>query len=98
MRTRSRRAGHWSAIVAGRTAEQEHLESKDESEEPRARLQEAIAELPTHLRNVIVLRDLSAMSYNEVGRTLGIEPATARVYRRHAVVKLAELLGQGSGS
>jgi hypothetical protein len=34
------------------------------------------------------------MSYKEVARVLGIEPTTARVYRRHAVVKLAELLGE----
>jgi len=61
------------------------------------RLSEAIAELPNHLRNVIVLRDLSHMSYAEVGKTLGIDPATARVYRRHAVVKLAELIGTGEG-
>ena len=56
-------------------------------------LREAIASLPRYLGNVIVLRDLSRMSYREVGKTLGIDPATARVYRRHAVVKLAELLG-----
>ena len=60
---------------------------------PRPRLRHAIAQLPAHLRNVIVLRDLSRMPYEEVGRTLGIDPATARVYRRHAVVKLAELIG-----
>ena len=44
-----------------------------------------------------VLRDLSRLSYEEVGRTLGITPATARVYRRHAVVKLAESLGGRDG-
>jgi RNA polymerase sigma factor (sigma-70 family) len=56
------------------------------------RLREAIVELPQHLQQVVVLRDLSRMSYEEIGRILGIQPATARVYRRHAVVKLAEML------
>lgn len=55
-------------------------------------LREAIASLPAHLRQVIVLRDLSGLSYRDVGRMLGIDPATARVYRRHAVVKLAECM------
>ena len=62
------------------------------------RLREAVVQLPPHLRNVIVLRDFSRLSYNEVGRTLGIEPATARVYRRHAVVKLADMLGEEMAS
>jgi RNA polymerase sigma factor (sigma-70 family) len=56
------------------------------------RLREALALLPAHLQHVIVLRDLTGMSYEKVGACLGIEPTTARVYRRHAVVKLAELL------
>jgi len=56
------------------------------------RLQQALVQLPTHLRNVVVLRDLSKMSYEQVGRTLGIEPTTARVYRRHAIIKLADLI------
>ena len=55
-------------------------------------LSDAIARLPEHLRNVITLRDLGRMSYDEVGRTLSITPATARVYRRHAIVKLADFL------
>ncbi len=57
-----------------------------------AALSDAIARLPEHLRNVITLRDLGRMSYADVGRTLNITPATARVYRRHGIVKLAELL------
>ncbi len=56
-----------------------------------------MALLPDHLRNVVVLRDLSRISYEEIGRMLGIEPTTARVYRRHAVVKLAEILDEGGG-
>jgi RNA polymerase sigma factor (sigma-70 family) len=48
-----------------------------------------IAELPEHLRNVIVLRDLAELSYAQTARTLGISAATARVYRCKAVQLLA---------
>ncbi len=61
------------------------------------RLREAVADLPPHLRHVVVLRDLSGLSYEEIAGILNIEPTTARVYRRHAVVKLAERLG-GNGT
>jgi len=48
-----------------------------------------IAELPEHLRNVITLRDLAELPYNQIGRILGISSATARVYRCKAVQLLA---------
>ena len=100
LRSRKRRSAHWPAIAASRAKVQEQgAVAEDEvsgSSRSRAtRLREAVTRLPAHLRNVIVLRDLSKMSYAEVAGTLGIEPGTARVYRRHAVVKLAELLGEG---
>ncbi len=100
IRARSRHRTHWPAIVAERSRDEETPEDSvtEESEDvdAQANLRAAIAELPAHLRNVIVLRDLSRLPYEEVGKTLGIDPATARVYRRHAVVKLADLLGGGS--
>ena len=98
MRVRQRRQAHLPAIALeqGRTRTQEGDDG--EAEERFGRLREAIAQLPAHLRNVIILRDLNRYSYAQVGRILGIEPATARVYRRHAVVKLAELLDEGSAS
>lgn len=92
IRVRQRRAAHWDRVV------RQH-EQRNEAKRPgldsgdQDRLREAIAQLPAHLRSVVVLRDLSRLPYEQVGRTLGIDPATARVYRRHAVVKLAELLG-----
>jgi len=56
-------------------------------------LQEAlrcyISQLPEHLRNVVTLRDLAELSYAQVGRILGISPATARVYRCKAIQLLA---------
>lgn len=95
IRSRQRRGAHWPAIVADRhSSESGAIDSQESGTAPDRLddLREAISRLPDHLRNVVVLRDLSRMSYADVGRTLGIEPSTARVYRRHAVVKLAELL------
>ncbi len=93
IRGRQRRAAHWDRVVAEHGPSPGPEPVSDDSGKGGERLRLAIAELPAHLRNVIVLRDLSRMPYEEVGRTLGIDPATARVYRRHAVVKLAELIG-----
>lgn len=97
LRARKRSSDHRETLVADRVrlawaAADAEAEVPTGATIPIERLREAIVELPQHLRQVVVLRDLSRMSYEEVGRILGIEPATARVYRRHAVVKLAEVL------
>ena len=52
-------------------------------------LRSHIAQLPEHLRNVIMLRDLGELSYGEVARIMGISAGTARVYRCKAVQMLA---------
>ena len=100
LRSRKRRQEHWPRIVADRA--KDDITSDPVENEPAqerfAALRETIAALPPHLRNVIVLRDLNRLSYEDVGKTLGIDPATARVYRRHAVVRLSEMLTKGSES
>lgn len=108
LRTRKRRAEHWPRIAQDRCSDEINdnpshgtgaIDSEyDDGKSDQAtcgssnRLQRALVQLPTHLRNVVVLRDLSKMSYEQVGQTLGIEPTTARVYRRHAIIKLADLI------
>jgi len=52
-------------------------------------LRSHIAQLPGHLRNVIMLRDFGELSYSEVARIMGISTGTARVYRCKAVQMLA---------
>ncbi|HSV99031.1 MAG TPA: sigma-70 family RNA polymerase sigma factor [Sedimentisphaerales bacterium] len=52
-------------------------------------LRSHIAQLPEHLRSVIMLRDLGELSYAEVARIMGISTGTARVYRCKAVQMLA---------
>jgi RNA polymerase sigma-70 factor (ECF subfamily) len=95
VRRRTHRAAHLCEL---RVRTEQVLTSSDDDErevpagDALALLPAAIADLPAHLRNVVVLRDLTRLSYEEVGRMLGIAPATARVYRRHAIVKLGEML------
>ena len=55
-------------------------------------LRACILALPSHLRDVVILRDLGALSYAEVGRILSIGAATARVYRCQAMARLTETL------
>lgn len=52
-------------------------------------LRRHLAQLPVHLQDVIMLRDLGELSYAEVARALGISVGTARVYRCKAVQLLA---------
>ncbi len=52
-------------------------------------LRTSIAKLPDHFRDVVTLHDLGDLSYEQVGRILGITAATARVYRCKAVRLLA---------
>ena len=52
-------------------------------------LRHYIAQLPGHLKSVVMLRDLAELSYAQVGKMLGISEATARVYRCKAIQLLA---------
>jgi len=55
----------------------------------RESLRSYIAKLPENLRNVVALRDLAELPYDQVGRILGISTGTARVYRCKAIQLLA---------
>jgi RNA polymerase sigma-70 factor (ECF subfamily) len=57
-------------------------------------MRQAILRLPPYLRDVIMLRDFAELEYSKVARMLGISAGTARVYRRQAVIRLADLMGQ----
>lgn len=103
LRSRRRRQALWPRVVERQNRVRDAAEAMPDDDTlfpavmDSSTLREAIESLPNHLRQVIVLRDLTRWSYAEVGRALGIEPATARVYRRHAIVKLAEHLGRSVG-
>lgn len=63
-----------------------------EEEDELLQLRAAITRLPPHLRDVIVLREMAGLPYRQVSAILNIGPATARLYRRQAVLRLAENL------
>jgi len=98
IRRRRRQRAHMTAVVAhrGRSAEDAVLcgAGAVEKAEMIQRLREAILELPPHLREVVMLRDLGEQPYRSVARIMGIQAATARVYRRQAIMRLAGLLGE----
>lgn len=55
-------------------------------------VRQAILQLPAHLRDVIVLRELAGMDYRQLSAVMNITSATARVYRRQAILRLAARL------
>lgn len=96
LRNRQRRRASWPAIVdvqTRRNAERAQDRSLDQREALQ-RMRQAICKLPPHLRNVIILRDLAELPYARAARILGIKTGTARLYRRQAIVRLADLIGQ----
>lgn len=82
-----------SVVAADRESNRDRAQDSPLAQLDSARLQrqlrECIARLPDHLRDVVTLRDLAEQSYAQVGKMLGITPATARVYRYKAVQLLA---------
>ncbi len=56
------------------------------------RLQAAIADLPEHLRQVLLMREFGDVDYPAIASALQITPGTARQYRHRAVLMLAEKL------
>lgn len=60
--------------------------------ELKARLAEALAQLPERARSVIVLHDIEGFTHVEIARMLGIPGGTARSDLHHARQKLRGLL------
>jgi RNA polymerase sigma-70 factor (ECF subfamily) len=56
------------------------------------KLRRAIGELPQHLADVVMLRDLGQLPYADVAAVLGISQTAARVYRHKAIRLLAAML------
>jgi len=52
-------------------------------------LRDNITRLPDYLRQVVLLRELAELPYDQIARILGITAATARVYRCRALRMLA---------
>ena len=84
-RERGRRAQRWKrheeAYRAERSSSTGGSDAPDESD-AKERVRELRLELPRRQQEVMVLRHLQEMSYDEISEVLGISAATARVHAR----------------
>lgn len=94
LRMRQRRRRHWPAVLDSWTRRHGEYESPCDLEtvENVDELRAAIASLPPHLRDVIVLRELAGLPYRQIADILHIGVATSRLYRRQAVLRLGQEL------
>jgi RNA polymerase sigma-70 factor (ECF subfamily) len=67
--------------------------SSDSSREPQLDLQAAVDALPSHLRSVLVLKEIEGYSHAEIADMLGISAVTSRVRLLRAMRKLRRTLG-----
>lgn len=98
LRARRRRLRHWPAITEFLRVrhQQDHpIDDFDEIEDVD-HLRDAIEQLPPHLRDVIVLRELAGLPYGQLADILHIGTATARLYRHQAMLKLRNLISDHS--
>jgi RNA polymerase sigma-70 factor (ECF subfamily) len=77
----------------------EGIAGKRERIEPdlRARLQEAMEQLPDGYRAVLVLHELEGYTHDEIGHMLGIETGTSKAQLFRARAKLREILAPHAG-
>lgn len=59
------------------------------------RVLQAVGQLPFKFREVIILRYIEELSYEEIAQILGIPVGTVKTYLHRAKAKLKELLGEG---
>lgn len=89
IRQKRLRRKHQQALVKEHIPVEHDPVAELDSMQLQKQLRNAIAELPDYLGDVIILRDLAQMSYEQVASILGIRTATARVYRHKAIKLLA---------
>lgn len=100
LRRRKQQRESWAAVTeahAHRQSARTDAQPPDAAVDHRElieRMRRAIYSLPPHLRSVTILRDLGQLPYSRVASILGITSGTARLYRRRAILKLAELIGE----
>lgn len=96
LRSRQRRRACWPTVVdlQRRRSEDRPQPMGLDQKEIIEKMRQAICQLPSHLRNVIVLRELAELPYAQVARILNIRNGTARLYRRDAILRLAEMIGR----
>lgn len=75
-------------LADGRSADDRAMRSSE-----RARIESALAQLPMDLREVVILRDVSDLSYKEIAEVAGVPMGTVMSRLSRARERLAALLG-----
>ncbi len=95
-RARLEEAAGWLADRAGARAAEAAPDRMAERAELRARLEAAIAALPPHEREVIVMREFEGLRYREIADLLGIPIGTVMSRLYAARKALAATLGEAT--
>lgn len=77
-------------------AQQPSVYAQLEARERQRLLHEALQKLPAEARQVIILRDMQGLSYQEVGETLSLSEGTVKSRLNRARKKLFELLRESA--
>jgi len=87
-RLRNRKIWKWVSLDALRSrSSTSHVERRIVEDERRAAVREALTRLPDDLRQVVVLCELSGLSYAEIGAVLSIPVGTVGS-KRHRALKM----------
>lgn len=91
-RRRTHRLWKWITLetIQERSVENPDAEERMAADQQIKKLSKIIEALPEKLRKVILLCDLGGMTYEEVGKTLGIPPGTVGSRRNKALRILKE--------
>ena len=88
-RRKSTRARHGLRLAASNAAE---TEAAGDAAELKELVRRALPGLPERQKEVVVLRHLEGMSYEQIGELLEIAPATARVHAKAGLEALRSML------
>lgn len=97
-RLRRRRLWRWVSLGAlgDRAAEDAGPERRAIAADAHARMRRALGTLPADLRQVVILCELSELSYAEVAEVLGVPAGTVASRRHRALERLRRTLSRGS--
>jgi RNA polymerase sigma-70 factor (ECF subfamily) len=94
-RRRAKKIRRWISLDSANHIPSENRSSADllESQERNHAVRRAVEALPERLRRVIMLSEFSALTYEQIGHTLGIPPGTVGSRRNAAMKLLQQQLG-----
>lgn len=85
--------GHRSSLMATLAADDIPTDESADAPRIRARLAEAVHQLPSDQREVFLMRQLGGLSFREIGEAVGAPENTVKSRMRYALEKLRQDLG-----